>query len=416
MRGLLGSGLSVGNIDGARQPISPRPRLSLLPERLQPRSVSVAACPFGGCASASRAPSLSGFDSSRGPVCLSGSGVTPSATHLAQRELRRECSPARPADDSIGRDCPAGVAGKLCFSSPPRLRPADARPSAIRARARLDFAEATPSLRHRATASWRRLEALASRQRRKCGLESRHEAFQSIHRGAGCADPFARVGRGERAAAVAVAWMDGCVGHLPVSGRCVFRRMACGGPDWRGFGKSGHAGDAYWFPDYLADLDRIVDTRCRRGAGATAWAQHGRERGLHVCGRAPARVSSVVSLDGFGLADRGPPKRRADSKSGSRSLAHRSGFGAIRTSKSSPRACKETILASIEGRRFSGGASWRGRDGWHRRPRCGSCAPAGQPGALSTGRDPRLLAQGQCAGVVAGAARPRVATQVGCAR
>ena len=29
--------------------------------------------------------------------------------------------------------------------------------------------------------------------------------------------------------------------------------------DWRGFGRSGWAQDGYWFPDYLADLDRLLD-------------------------------------------------------------------------------------------------------------------------------------------------------------
>ena len=29
-------------------------------------------------------------------------------------------------------------------------------------------------------------------------------------------------------------------------------------PDWRGFGLSDHAAGNYWFPDYLADLDAIL--------------------------------------------------------------------------------------------------------------------------------------------------------------
>ncbi|WP_347251177.1 alpha/beta fold hydrolase, partial [Zoogloea sp.] len=30
-------------------------------------------------------------------------------------------------------------------------------------------------------------------------------------------------------------------------------------PDWRGFGRTEWRGDAYWFPDYLGDLDAILD-------------------------------------------------------------------------------------------------------------------------------------------------------------
>ena len=31
-------------------------------------------------------------------------------------------------------------------------------------------------------------------------------------------------------------------------------------PDWRGFGRSAAPGvDSYWFPDYVADLDALLD-------------------------------------------------------------------------------------------------------------------------------------------------------------
>ena len=30
-------------------------------------------------------------------------------------------------------------------------------------------------------------------------------------------------------------------------------------PDWRGFGQSAWAGDGYWFPDYYADLDALLE-------------------------------------------------------------------------------------------------------------------------------------------------------------
>src|SRR5262245_34662794 len=32
-------------------------------------------------------------------------------------------------------------------------------------------------------------------------------------------------------------------------------------PDWRGFGGSAWAQDGYWFPDYYADLDALIDRR-----------------------------------------------------------------------------------------------------------------------------------------------------------
>ena len=53
-------------------------------------------------------------------------------------------------------------------------------------------------------------------------------------------------------------WMD-CgatfqflVDHLPQSWRII-------APDWRGFGESQWADDGYYFPEYLADLDTLID-------------------------------------------------------------------------------------------------------------------------------------------------------------
>ena len=49
-------------------------------------------------------------------------------------------------------------------------------------------------------------------------------------------------------------------------------------PDWRGFGlTAAPASDTYWFPDYLGDLDALLDAVLAPGCGrstcsATAWA------------------------------------------------------------------------------------------------------------------------------------------------
>lgn len=72
-------------------------------------------------------------------------------------------------------------------------------------------------------------------------------------------------------------------------------------PDWRGFGRSGWAAEGYWFPDYLADLDAIV--AWHPGAQPVALVGHsmgGMVAGLYA-GIRPARVSHLVSLEGFGL-------------------------------------------------------------------------------------------------------------------
>jgi pimeloyl-ACP methyl ester carboxylesterase len=77
-------------------------------------------------------------------------------------------------------------------------------------------------------------------------------------------------------------------------------------PDWRGFGHSTPppGTDSYWFPDYLADLDALLDAV----APAERFAQvdlAGHSMGGNVAmsyaGVRPSRVRRLVNLEGFGL-------------------------------------------------------------------------------------------------------------------
>ena len=78
-------------------------------------------------------------------------------------------------------------------------------------------------------------------------------------------------------------------------------------PDWRGFGKTAPAQpdskpDNYWSPDYLADLDFLLD----HYAGAQAVDLVGHSMGGNVAmmyaGVRPERTRKLVNLEGFGLA------------------------------------------------------------------------------------------------------------------
>jgi pimeloyl-ACP methyl ester carboxylesterase len=83
-------------------------------------------------------------------------------------------------------------------------------------------------------------------------------------------------------------------------------------PDWRGFGESEWCADGYWFADYLADLDALLD----HFVGAESARLVGHSLGGNVvmlyAGARPQRVSHVVSLEGFGIpaeaSDRAPAK------------------------------------------------------------------------------------------------------------
>ncbi|HSO06368.1 MAG TPA: alpha/beta hydrolase [Pelomicrobium sp.] len=83
-------------------------------------------------------------------------------------------------------------------------------------------------------------------------------------------------------------------------------RWHCLAPDWRGFGLSGWAADGYWFPDYLADLEALLDALARAAPVPLVGHSMGGNIACLYAGVRPARVSHVVSLEGFGLAPTRP--------------------------------------------------------------------------------------------------------------
>jgi pimeloyl-ACP methyl ester carboxylesterase len=77
-------------------------------------------------------------------------------------------------------------------------------------------------------------------------------------------------------------------------------------PDWRGFGRSDRAPGGYWWPDYLADLDALLEVLAPGAAVPLVGHSMGGNVALMYAGIRPARVSSVVAIDSFGLASRPP--------------------------------------------------------------------------------------------------------------
>ena len=86
-------------------------------------------------------------------------------------------------------------------------------------------------------------------------------------------------------------------------------------PDWRGYGLSQWSGsDNYWFPDYIGDLDALLE----RFQPAAPTVLIGHSLGANVAGLyagiRPERVARFVNLEGFGMPATRPeqaPKRYA---------------------------------------------------------------------------------------------------------
>jgi pimeloyl-ACP methyl ester carboxylesterase len=73
-------------------------------------------------------------------------------------------------------------------------------------------------------------------------------------------------------------------------------------PDWRGFGLSARpGGDTYWFPDYFADLDAILDHYAPGEAVHLLGHSMGGNIASVYAGIRPERVGRLVNLEGFGL-------------------------------------------------------------------------------------------------------------------
>jgi pimeloyl-ACP methyl ester carboxylesterase len=71
--------------------------------------------------------------------------------------------------------------------------------------------------------------------------------------------------------------------------------------DWRGFGGSARSPGGYWFPDYYADLEAMLDAFCTRGAARVVGHSMGANVAMIYAGVRPARIRALVNLEGIGL-------------------------------------------------------------------------------------------------------------------
>ena len=86
-------------------------------------------------------------------------------------------------------------------------------------------------------------------------------------------------------------------------------------PDWRGYGKTAcpHV-DNYWFPDYLADLDFLLDHYAPKGQVNLVGHSMGGNVVMLYAGVRPERIRRLINLEGFGMPATTPdqaPKRYA---------------------------------------------------------------------------------------------------------
>lgn len=96
-------------------------------------------------------------------------------------------------------------------------------------------------------------------------------------------------------------WMDIAasfqfvVDHLPDDWRII-------APDWRGYGRTARpAADCYWFPDYLGDLEALLDRYLPEEKANLAGHSMGGNVAALYAGIRPDRIERLVNLEGLGL-------------------------------------------------------------------------------------------------------------------
>ncbi len=77
-------------------------------------------------------------------------------------------------------------------------------------------------------------------------------------------------------------------------------------PDLRGFGQSAWQPQGYWFADYIADLEALLDHFAPGQAVNLVGHSLGGNIAMHYAGVRPQRVARLVSLDGFGIPAEDP--------------------------------------------------------------------------------------------------------------
>jgi pimeloyl-ACP methyl ester carboxylesterase len=86
-------------------------------------------------------------------------------------------------------------------------------------------------------------------------------------------------------------------------------------PDWRGYGLTeSPPADNYWFPDYLADLDFLIDHFSPDAPVNLVGHSMGGNIAMLYSGTRPERIQRLVNLEGFGMPATKPsmaPKRYA---------------------------------------------------------------------------------------------------------
>jgi pimeloyl-ACP methyl ester carboxylesterase len=82
---------------------------------------------------------------------------------------------------------------------------------------------------------------------------------------------------------------------------CLSESWTCVAPDWRGFGQSARSQGGYWFADYFADLEAMLDVLVPQRAARVVGHSMGGNVASMYAGIRPQRLAWLANLEGIGL-------------------------------------------------------------------------------------------------------------------
>jgi pimeloyl-ACP methyl ester carboxylesterase len=84
---------------------------------------------------------------------------------------------------------------------------------------------------------------------------------------------------------------------------CFSRDYRVIAPDWRGFGLTSRPqADCYWYPDYLADFDALLDALLPGRTIDLVGHSMGGSIAMQYAGVRPERIRRLINLEGLGMA------------------------------------------------------------------------------------------------------------------
>lgn len=105
-------------------------------------------------------------------------------------------------------------------------------------------------------------------------------------------------------------WMD-CGGSFQFVASELEQDFYILAPDLRGFGETDHAPGGYWFPDYLADVEALLNVVSPTKPVLMAGHSMGGNIAMLYAGISPHRVEKVMSLESVGLPTTDPTEAPA---------------------------------------------------------------------------------------------------------